>query len=73
MDRNMIIDIDVIRGGLRGAPNGECGYTSILLDITHHAGPQAQVHLYLRGGNPDHDGSVASTPKLRKSQPTTTL
>ena len=64
-ERNLRMDIVIMRGGLRDAPNTEYRDQSILLDVTH-VDPQAQVHL--RGGSADHDGSAASTSEARKRQ-----
>ena len=63
VDINLRMDIVVMRGRLRNAPNPEYRDKSILVDVTDS---QAQVHL--RAGSPDQDGSAVSTSEARKHQ-----
>lgn len=62
-DRNLRMNIDIGRGGLRDAARRGCHDTSILWDVTHRD-PQAQVHL--RGGGADRSGRLP-LPQRRTS------
>ena len=62
-DRDLRMDIVIVRGGLRDAPASDFRHKSTLIDVTY-ADPQARVHLH--AGSADQDGSAASTSEARK-------